>query len=554
MRNRLLRLAAYALVGVAAGLLASGIEWLTISVLLDHLSELDLWAQAIGPTVGLIIAAGLLRWLGRGLTPSTSEEYIRAYHERRPVTRLRDLPSRLLAGCFTIGLGGTMGLEGPSIYAGSTVGASIQHRLAWLFAGKHAKMLLVAGAAAGVAAIFKTPATGVLFALEAPYLGDVARRSLLPALIASATSYITFITIWDTRPIFPAIGGSGFLAGFGRSELVGAVAIGLLAAVGAVVFARLVKWAKRIQSTQPLWLRIGAAGIVLAGLAVFTNEVAGEPLTIGPGVPVFDWVREEPRAIWLLLVVLAARMLGTTATMAGGGAGGLFFPLAVCGILVGDLVADLLDLSFGPTRLSASTFFASIGIAAFLGAGYRTPLAAVMFVAESTGETKFVVPALIAVAVSQVVVGRNSVSSFQTDTRVGHLERRFGMPIASVLQTEVDTVTSDATVSDYFWMHALAKRQLSSVVVDDGSYAGLVQVSDAVSQDRDTWSITTVAEIMRRDVRPARLSWTLREATAAIEEHDLDQLPVVDAGGRLVGVVTQDDILRLDELLEETEG
>ena len=109
---------------------------------------------------------------------------------------------------------------------------------------------MVAGAAAGVAAIFKAPATGVLFALESPYQGDVARRTLLPALIASAASYVTFVAFFGTGEIFDAdeilgsVGGDELLA-FDRTELWGAAVVGLFAGAGAVIFTRLLALAKR---------------------------------------------------------------------------------------------------------------------------------------------------------------------------------------------------------------------------------------------------------------------------------------------------------------------
>jgi CIC family chloride channel protein len=232
----------------------------------------------------------------------------------------------------------------------------------------------------------------------------------------------------------------------------------------------------------------------------------------------------------------------------------VFIPLAIAGLLVGDLAGELIELTFGASAITESNFFATIGLAAFLGAGYHTPLAAVMFVAESTGRTEFVVPALIAVAVSQVVVGQASVSAYQRDTRVGHLERRFGMAITAALRTEVDTVDAEDTVADYMWQHALLRRELTTVVTDDGHYAGLVSVADAVELEQDEWSGTAVRQIMRTDVTPARISWTLRQATEAMEEHGIDQIPVTDADGHLIGAVTSDDVLRLDELLDETSG
>ena len=446
MRLRLVRFVAYALVGVLTALPVAGLEWLADRVLLDFVDGQPLWLQAAMPTAGLILTALVLRYggravAGRALSPATSEEYIRSYHERRPRLRLLYLPVRLTGGALTIGLGGTLGLEGPSIYSGATVGASLQSRFRRLFAGKDSKLLMVAGAAAGVAAIFKTPATGILFALESPYKGDVARRALLPALVASATSYLTYVTFYGTTPIFDLgdrfdeEGLSIIELGFARHQLGGAALLGLLAGLGAVVFARAIEIAKRILVEWPVGRRIAVAGAILAAMAVLVELTAGEPFTLGPGIELYDWVVRDNPELWVVAVVLGARLVATSATLGGGGVGGLFIPLAVSGILMGDLVAGVVGLSGYEQR----TLFPAIGLAAFLGAGYRTPLAAVMFVAESTGSTSFVVPALIAVAVSQVVVGGASVSvvpgghedrppraAVRDADHVGHAERSGG--------------------------------------------------------------------------------------------------------------------------------
>lgn len=135
-------------------------------------------------------------------------------------------------------------------------------------------------------------------------------------------------------------------------------------------------------------------------------------------------------------------------TVAGGRAGGLFIPLVIQGALLGRVLGDVLGAS-------ATSLFPLIGVAAFLGAGYRVPLAAVMFVAESTGRPGFVVPGLIAAAVAQLPMGAASVSPYQRASRAGHLEHRFSLPISAALRTDILTAEPDITIAEFFTLHLL---------------------------------------------------------------------------------------------------
>ena len=105
------------------------------------------------------------------------------------------------------------------------------------------------------------------------------------------------------------------------------------------------------------------------------------------------------------------------------------------------------------------------------------------------------------------------------------------------------------------WGFAFRRKQLEAVVADeDGQCAGGVKVSDAGDVDQDQWSTTTCSEIMIHDLTPARLSWTVREASELMENADVDIIPVVDTAGRVVGVVTDQSIVNVVELLDETQG
>jgi CIC family chloride channel protein len=194
------------------------------------------------------------------------------------------------------------------------------------------------------------------------------------------------------------------VASFQYRDLAGAILIGICCAIGARAFSRLIRYAKAF-TYRPVVLRVLLSSITLVVLFVISRLLTGESLTIGTGYEVIRWLSEE-HALWLLAVVFALRCLATATTLAGGGVGGLFVPLVVGGAIVGRGVGDIVN-PLDPT------LYVLLGIAAFLGAGYRVPLAAVVFVAEATGQPGFIVPALFAAVAAELVMGDQSITTFQ---------------------------------------------------------------------------------------------------------------------------------------------
>jgi len=530
------------LTGAVTGLGVAGFESLTRVGLFDHLRRAPLALQVVAPVAGLVLAALALRFLAAGATPSTADEYIRNFHEAGTRLELRPVPGRLAASIATLGLGGALGYEGPSIYLGAAVGSALQRRFSHHFSREDAKVLLVAGAAAGVSAIFKAPATGLVFALEVPYQDDFARRMLLPAGIASAVSYIVFVAIAGTTPLF-AVAGS---PPFDLRDLGGAVLLGILCGVGARLFTVALLRAKRVAAAVPPLLRAGAAGAVLLGLALLAKAVFGDPLTLGAGYDNLAWAFDPRRAVALVLLLLLLRAVATVASVSGGGVGGLFIPLVIEGGLLGRAVGGLFR-----SAASGSNFFPLVGVSAFLGAGYRVPLAGVVFAAEASGRPGFIVPGLIAAVVAQLFMGRASASPYQVAARAGHLERRFALPLTTALRTDVATMPPDTTLFEFFWHHLIGNREKAVAVVDGSRYLGVMRIEELQAVPQERWETEAVGDHMRTDFPVARPDMVVRDALNLMEGADVDFLPVLD-GHAFVGVVTTNEILKLDEILGQT--
>lgn len=528
-------------VGMMTGVGVSAFELVTDEVLHATLDGPLAW-KMVAPGLGLLLATVVLRYVGHRASASTADEYIRAFHDRQRRLDGGLVPPRIAGAVATLGLGAPLGFEGPSVYLGASFGAAVQHRFSRFFAREDAKILLVAGAAAGVSAIFKAPATGAIFALEVPFQRDITSRAVLPALVSSASSYLAFVTLQGTTAPLLRIEGN---PAFNAADIGGALLVGLLAGLGARGFASLLRLAKEAPQRFRMRWCIAGAGAGLAALVWATNQFYDEPFALGPGYDAITWAADPEQGLVAVAGLFLIRGVASVLAVGGGGVGGVFIPLVVQGALLGRLVGAVVPGE-------GATLFPLVGMAAFLGAGYRTPLAAVMFVAESTGRPGFVVPGLLATALAQLVMGRVSVSPYQHSVRAGHVERRLRLPISAGVVTDVYTCSAEATVEELIHVDFLAARAEAIPVVDGDRYLGMVLLADVARVPREERATRTAGEVMRDDLPIAHPSWSLRQAVIAMEEADVDRMAVI-ADNRLVGVITTDAIVQLDEILEETE-
>lgn len=529
-----------AAVGALTGLAVAGLQWLILDQGWERLLEHgELWTQLALPLGGLILAYAILR-LFRTRNAATAEEYNRVFHDRRGRLSLKDLWAKLGASVATIGSGGSMGLEGPSLLLGGTLGDVVQRRFKRLFDGEDAKVLLVAGGAAGVAAVFKAPLTGLVFAMEVPYRDDVARHVLGPALIASASGYLVVVGIRGVEPLLPAFGA----ATFDMRDL----ALSLLVGFAAGVAGRMLVWLYRrigaaLRKLAPL-PRIGVAGAALASLGAISWALTDRPLALGPGEELITAASLGGFSVGVVLALLAMKALATTITAGAGGVGGLFFPTVAMGAALGGVFEHMAGSGSG-------TLFPFVGMAAMLGAAYHTPLAGVSFVAEATGRAGFIVPTFVATAAAFATIGRASLSGRQRFRRAGSMERMLDVPMNDVLSTEGVAVPAGTSVDAFVHDYALGKRYKDFAVVDpDAAFMGTIELDRALAVPRDEWTATAVEAIAHNDIPVGAPDWSVREALETMARNNLDHLPVVAPDGRFMGLVIASEILALSEILE----
>jgi len=355
-------------IGVSTGLVVLALEHL-VEDLLHEIFEAPVWVPALTVVIGALATAVLVHWVG-GRSSASTEVYVSEFHEETPTIDPSHAPGRLAGAVAAFG------------------------------AGTHNAML-IAAAAAGIAAVFKAPASGAIFALEVPFRGRLAGERVLAAVFGSAAGYMTMAAVDGVKNEIEVPRVDLTYASAASSALLGVV-VGV-AAIGVIW---LIGRGEHLSEWGSPWVRALLAGGILAGLYGIGRGIAGESLALRSGNEVIDWAIGGDHAIWLLLAVFALRAFGPAVSIAGGGVGGLFIPLMAAGAVLGRLFAD--------ARSSEElSLYVTVGAAAMLGAGYAVPLTAVVFVAEYTGQATMIVPALLAVTAARIVVGSRSVSPAQ---------------------------------------------------------------------------------------------------------------------------------------------
>lgn len=520
-------------IGVLTGLGVAGFDS-AVQPAIEALADQPLLIVALVPAAGLVVVNLLTVVWGDGDT-ATTDAYVRSYHQRGGTLSLSSLWRKTVASAVTLGSGNAFGFEGPSMLIGGTIGSTVEERFASRLRRDDAKVLMVAGAAAGVAAVFKAPLTGVIFALEVPYRSDLARRALLPTLVAAGSAYVTYVAIIGTAPLLPT-GGS---APFDLRDLGGGLALGLVCGLLARLGAHAIGIAKGLELARPWRVAVSAAGMVtLAPIAMWWFDA---PLHLGPSYAAIEWAAQPDRAMTVLCGLFAVRAAATWLGVAGGGMGGLFIPLVTEGAIVGSIFERLVG-SPNPH------LFPTIGIAAFLGAGYRTPLAGVAFVAEATGEPGFLVPALLAAAAAQLVMGATSFSTYQRNERLPDVEPLSRLPVGDIMTPSADTIDADLDLAAVV-AAMLRQNRRWAPVVDSTGYVGLIAVTDISQVPMPEWPNVTARDVARTDVAPAAPAETVEVVADRMRAADSEAMAVTTSN-TVIGVVTLRDLTNIEVLLD----
>lgn len=384
------------------------------------------WLLAILPAAGGLVSGVLTWWLAPEASGGGGDAAIEAYHHGG-VIRRRVIPVKVVAAVVTLSSGGSGGREGPTMQIGAAIGSLIGRWLPTRRAER--RVLLVAGIAAGIAAVFRTPLGAALLATEMLYRDDVEADALVPSIFASVVAYSVVIAVFGETTLFGPLPRFGFRPA--HLPLYGVAA--MLVSVAAVLFVRLLRYVQRTSAGVglPVWARPALGGLLMGctgtGLVLWMSHAHG-PTAGGFGVfgggygalqvaiTGADWLPAGASVVALLVAVAALKMLASALTIGSGAAAGDFAPSLVMGGLLGSAFGHGARLLLHDPTIQPGTF-ALIGMGTFYGGLAHAPLAALVLVAELAGSYDLLVPMMLATGIAYIALRKHSLYTAQVPNR-----------------------------------------------------------------------------------------------------------------------------------------
>jgi len=543
-----------AIVGVAAGLIGA-----VFFAGLEAGQRLLLFLPAVGGLVsGLLTHRFAPEAAGGG-----GDATIEAYH-RGGVMRWRVIPVKAAAAIAALSAGGSGGREGPTMQIGAAIGALVGRFLPASRAER--RVLFVAGVAAGISAVFRTPLGAALLATEMLYRDDFEADALVPSILASVVSYSVVIAAYGETTLFGVTARFPFRPG----HLPLFAAMALVVSLAAFAFVRALRVAQRtsLRLPGPEWARpaigglaVGALGTAIALLleARYGSHALGFSV-LGGGYGVVQaaldrvaWFPEGGELVLLLAGLAVAKIAASALTIGSGAAAGDFAPSLVIGALVGSAFGfGASALTGDPTIRPAA--FALVGMGTFYGAVAHTPLAALVLVSELAGSYDLLVPMMLTIGIAYVALRRWSIYPTQPAGRsaspVHRAESASGSqaagapPVRAFLApSELSDFPESASLADVAQAAAGATRQRVALVrASDGRPRGLVELSllANLSPSDLRWTRAADAMVPFAAVDPGA-GWS--EVVETLQRRGLSQLPAVEAGV-IVGWIGDRELIR----------
>jgi chloride channel protein, CIC family len=551
-RERLLFISCIAIVvGIIGGLVAEGLlrtinlisnvcfyrQW-SWSALPPNLAPHH-WYLVLLPAGGGLIVGLLIQYFSPEIKGDGIPEAMAVVLTNRSIVKPRVSFFKPLSAAITVGTGGPFGAEGPILQTGGALGSLISQFIAT--SPTERRTLLACGAAAGLAAVFKTPFAGVMIAIEL-LVFEFRARSFIPIALASATGTMVAMGFRGASPVFPLDTNYHFTA----AELPFFIILGVGCAGLAWVMTRTLyvceDFFEHLVEHLKVWFPLIPAmgGLAVGIIAWFYPEV------LGTGYSVIADLLAHPHALHILIGIGCAKLLSFGTALGSGESGGTFAPALMIGGSLGAAYGTVVHM-FVPNASSVG-LYGMVATAALFGSLYRATPSAILFMLEVTGAYNAFLPVFLVAVVADLAVHYFMRTTINTErlVRRGTLvpdayvaDPMKLMRVRDVMNAEVDTVRASAKVQEF--LPDVMSHGSIPVVDDKDQIVGVLNRSQLLAAP----PTATAGSLANPDFPRVFADEVLHDVALRFLENNFGRAPVLDRKtGEMVGIITAFDLLK----------
>ena len=513
------------------------------------------------PIIGLTLVYFIIRKVIRNKVSHGIPSTLFAISKKKGIMARYQMYGSLLTAPITVGFGGSVGLEGPTVATGSAISSNLAR---FFHMNQSERNLLIGCAAAGaMSSIFKAPIAAIVFAIEVFGL-DLTIGSMVPLLLASISAIITSYFFFGSDVLLPFDIKNQFVIGDIPFYLLLGLISGLVSIYFAEVYSRIQKLFDTMGSPVKRLLIGGSLlGILLylipplygEGFDVINNLINGKPEAVLQN----NLLHLNTASVWSIIVLLSGlvlfKIIASSLTFGAGGVGGIFAPTLFMGSILGYTVSKVINqLGILNSRVSES-HFTLVGMAGLMAGVLHAPLTAIFLIAELTGGYDLIIPLMITATISFALtkyVHPHSVYNMELGRKgelVAHNKDQAVltlMEMDSVIENNFISVHRDMSLGEMI-NHAIIKSNRNIFPVTDkvGKLEGIVLLDDIreFMFDISRYNTTSVSDFMRG--APASIQYgadSMQQVMQKFQDSAAWNLPVLK-DGKYIGFISKSKLL-----------
>ena len=548
--------------GLAAGIIFFLLEWAKFFFLEylagyemakpagEHLvpfaatTPLHLWLLFLLPAIGGLLSGLIVYTWAPEAEGHGTDAFIDAFHNKQGFVRTRVPFIKGIASVITLATGGSAGREGPIAQIGSGIGSWFARTLKLNV--RERRLMLLAGCAGGLGAIFRAPLGGALTSVEVLCREDLEAEGVVLSIISSSVSYAIFTSIFGHQPIF-AIPSIHFSSGF---ELLLYAVLGLVCVPFGYIYVKTF-YGLRDRFFRKLPIRralIPAFGGILVGLIALW-----QPQVMSGGYGTIQKALMGQLPIALMFILAFLKIAATSFTISSGGSGGVFGPSLFIGAMLGGAVGQLAHAWF-PGIVSSPGAFALVGMAAFFAGVAKAPLGALLMVCEMTGGYQLIVPIMFTSVVAILLSQRWSLYEKQVlnkfhspahrSDRVINILRELSVKDLHRPDAPVTILPEDMSFGQLRRLLTNTRESFFPVVDDSFHLMGILSVPEirSVIFEESVLDLLILRDLVLPPVSVAP-DESLSDALLKFLETGFGQIPVEDNETGVIGMIGMEELL-----------